>query len=287
MPPDNLYSEFTYHWISAVAGETPEGIIINADSNGDGFISMSEAFHYAENHDTRPETPQYKSTPLSLGAYLALQGKIPYITGPDVVLDQGTYTITNFPDGALVNWEPSNENLTLVSGQGTDTAVFQSDFYGECTINAIITGAGCQDITVSRTVFADIDLDDVQFAYIDGTGFACGPTATFTMLNLTQPSTISWDHQPYTSDSVYTVFTSSYSGSPGIAKITAEIMYRGKPQEIEHEFNFSFDAPGTPLSHDFTLYPQVIVEKSCKTIQMNTLQLWYYHLNWCCSTIPI
>jgi len=41
------------------------------------------------------------------------------------------------------------------------------------------------------------------------------------------------------------------------------------------------------LPRDCTLNPQDIVEKSCKTIQMNALQLWYVHLNWCCTTIPI
>ena len=43
----------------------------------------------------------------------------------------------------------------------------------------------------------------------------------------------------------------------------------------------------SPLSHDFTLNPHDIVEKSCKTIQKNALQLWYVHLNWCCTTILI
>ena len=36
-----------------------------------------------------------------------------------------------------------------------------------------------------------------------------------------------------------------------------------------------------------TLNPHDIVEKSCKTIQMNALQLWHVHLIWCCTTIPI
>jgi len=67
--------------------------------------------------------------------------------------------------------------------------------------------------------------------------------------------------------------------------LTSTINYKS-----EKKFYYAFDEnifliPLLP--HDFTLYPHIIVEKSCKTIQMNALQLWYVHLNWCCSTIPI
>ena len=33
---DFLYDEYVYHWISAVAGETPYGVTVNADTNNDG-----------------------------------------------------------------------------------------------------------------------------------------------------------------------------------------------------------------------------------------------------------
>jgi hypothetical protein len=56
------YGEFTYHWISAVFGHTPTGTTVNADTNGDGLISMTEAYTYAQSHDSR-NTPPTQETP--------------------------------------------------------------------------------------------------------------------------------------------------------------------------------------------------------------------------------
>lgn len=70
---NGLYDEFPFHWISALAGRTPYGATVNADSNGDGIVSTKEAFDYASNHDTcTTETPQYSSTPLLFGQYLSV-----------------------------------------------------------------------------------------------------------------------------------------------------------------------------------------------------------------------
>lgn len=70
---NGLYDEFPFHWISALAGKTPYGATVNADSNGDGAVSIKEAFDYASYHDTAlaTETPQYSSTPSSFGKYLS------------------------------------------------------------------------------------------------------------------------------------------------------------------------------------------------------------------------
>lgn len=64
---DRPYDEFVYHWICAVAGQEPEGNAIDADTDGDGYVTMSEAFKYAYLHDCREETPQYWSMPVTLG----------------------------------------------------------------------------------------------------------------------------------------------------------------------------------------------------------------------------
>ena len=68
-------------------------------------------------------------------------------------------------------------------------------------------------------------------------------------------------------------------------------------QELRTKYDFLKDIPKGKSLEGY-LFPdtyyfakdasaQDIVEKSCKTIQMNALQLWYVHLNWCCTTIPI
>jgi hypothetical protein len=55
------YDEYVYHWTSAVYGKNPGGTPVNADTNHDGKVSMSEAHTYAMNHDSRGEHPQIGS----------------------------------------------------------------------------------------------------------------------------------------------------------------------------------------------------------------------------------
>jgi hypothetical protein len=62
MPPSYNYDEFSYHFTCAINGADPKGIIVNADKNGDGKISMVEAFNYARSKDTQPETPWYEDS---------------------------------------------------------------------------------------------------------------------------------------------------------------------------------------------------------------------------------
>ena len=69
---DLIYDEYVYYWISAVRGEDPYGTPVDADTNGDGQVTMDEAFVYAEAHDTAGETPQYGDNPAGLGASVAL-----------------------------------------------------------------------------------------------------------------------------------------------------------------------------------------------------------------------
>ena len=70
---DLIYDEYAYYWISAVRGEDPYGTPVNADTNGDGQVTMDEAFLYAEAHDAQPEVPQYAENPAGLGATVSLE----------------------------------------------------------------------------------------------------------------------------------------------------------------------------------------------------------------------
>ena len=105
--PDCVYDEFCYHWFCAMNGETPSGVIVNADTNNDGYVSMKEAYDYAVLSDTRPETPQYCSTGTQ-GDDFSLDGMMPiHITANttwstltdvnnDIIVDAGkTLTITS------------------------------------------------------------------------------------------------------------------------------------------------------------------------------------------------
>ena len=55
----SLLNDFSYRWSCAVSGVDLSGNKVNADADGDGFVSMEEAFLYAEQHDYSKEHPQY------------------------------------------------------------------------------------------------------------------------------------------------------------------------------------------------------------------------------------
>lgn len=69
---DIPYDEFVYQWTCAVNGADYKKVAVNADTDGNGYVSMKEAFEYAKAHDRRSEEhPQYISTPISVGEDLA------------------------------------------------------------------------------------------------------------------------------------------------------------------------------------------------------------------------
>lgn len=57
--PNGLFGELTYNFMSAITGKTPDGVTVNADKNGDGKISMYEAYLYIKANERRSEQPQY------------------------------------------------------------------------------------------------------------------------------------------------------------------------------------------------------------------------------------
>ncbi|MDR1761269.1 MAG: C13 family peptidase [Bacteroidales bacterium] len=132
-----LYDEFVFHWISAVAGRTPLGAIVNADTNSDGLISAQEAFTYANNNDTRPETPQYSSTPLSTGQLLTLKGGNfpPVISGSKNVCSSATFSANNWQSGYY--WVKSNSlvNISNTSSSSVTISRANSSSYGECSVS--------------------------------------------------------------------------------------------------------------------------------------------------------
>lgn len=68
---DYLYDEFVFHWTSAINEATPYGNFVFSDVNSNGFVTMREAFNYAEANDARNETPQFSSLNTTLGDTLA------------------------------------------------------------------------------------------------------------------------------------------------------------------------------------------------------------------------
>lgn len=77
------YGEFTYYYMSALKGSWVDGAAgaPGGDGNGDGKVSMMEAWNFARGRDTRPETPQYEdngSAPCHGGGAMPMGGDGPY-----------------------------------------------------------------------------------------------------------------------------------------------------------------------------------------------------------------
>jgi hypothetical protein len=73
------YDEFVYRWTSAINEANHTGTAITSDADSNGRVTMEEAFAYAKANDTRDETPQYLSTPLSIGEDLAMNHLAPAV----------------------------------------------------------------------------------------------------------------------------------------------------------------------------------------------------------------
>ena len=59
--PNYLWNEFTYSFLAAWTGSKPDGGgSVNADTNGDGKLSMVECFNYARANDAASETPMFE-----------------------------------------------------------------------------------------------------------------------------------------------------------------------------------------------------------------------------------
>jgi hypothetical protein len=159
------YSEFTYHWISAIAGETPEGTSVDADDNNDGWISMREAYEYAENADNQPdETPQYNSTPNNLGCFVRLSDNWNWnISGPSLVCTNGSFSVNDVPTGATITWEDCSSTLSPPSSSTANPGVFSKNSNGSGWIDVSISN-GCGTLDLPRTY---VSVGTPTF-YIDG-----------------------------------------------------------------------------------------------------------------------
>jgi len=84
-----IYDEYVFHWTAAVKGEDAFGNPVDADYNGDGIVTMDEAFLYAETHDAQGEDPQYGEYPDGVGSGLSLwpTGPGPFLTVAGTVID--------------------------------------------------------------------------------------------------------------------------------------------------------------------------------------------------------
>jgi hypothetical protein len=159
---NNTYDEFVYYWISAIAGETPEGTTVDADDNNDGWVSMREAFDYANDNDnahingvywqgnTYFETPQYNSTPADLGCFVRLSDNWNWsLTGPSIICSNGTFIVNEVPTGATINWDDCSTTLSPPSSSTANPGVFSKNSNGSGWI-AVSISNGCGTIDLPQ-----------------------------------------------------------------------------------------------------------------------------------------
>ena len=122
------YDEFLYHWVSAAAGRTSGGTVVNADLNGYDGVSVEEMFRYAENNDVKNETPQYSSYPESIGERYGLSGTefgYPVLSGPYDVSSSSNdnrFELSTLPSvGYSVVWTSSGNIFVTPVGQTSAT----------------------------------------------------------------------------------------------------------------------------------------------------------------------
>lgn len=152
--PNYQYSYFVYNWLSAVTGETPDGTIVNADANNDGFVSMHEAFLYAEMNNLQIETTQYMSTPSALGdgVYLACPDSF-QLSGPNTICDSASYRIIPTCYGTL--WSINNQNDFTITPNGSQCKVEYTGLtptYSIANLTPIINYCGTFQTSLTKRI---------------------------------------------------------------------------------------------------------------------------------------
>jgi len=113
MGPNYLYDTYVFHWTAAVKGEDAYGTPVNADYNGDGLITMDEAYRYAEVHDLENEDPQYDDYPNGVGQGISLwpTGIGPFLSVQSSAIDD----IGGNNNGAADPGETVSLTITLIN----------------------------------------------------------------------------------------------------------------------------------------------------------------------------
>ncbi len=73
------HGEFNYHLLAALTGQSVTGVAVNADANGNGFVTMREVFDHIQANESQSETPEYDDGALNLGDKLHLSFADVYI----------------------------------------------------------------------------------------------------------------------------------------------------------------------------------------------------------------
>jgi hypothetical protein len=128
------FDEFCYYWTSAVrwcyplSSEEPWecGAPCDADANSDGYISMREAFDWAETYDSRNEDPQYYESSTGIGDVMWLS---PPVSGEVIHVPGDAPTIQ-----AGINMAFDSDTVLVADGTYTGSGNRDIDFNGKAIV---------------------------------------------------------------------------------------------------------------------------------------------------------
>ncbi|MBR5655420.1 MAG: hypothetical protein IKW98_01865 [Prevotella sp.] len=185
---NGIYDDFVYHWTSAINGA------VGTDTNNDGFVSVEEAFTYAEANDNTQEHPQYSSQPIVLGNNIALSNfYIGDMEVKDYLYNSSFNKITPLSPFLDIIWTLSGYNAqnfiiegnTPTANQCRITRKSGVDFSGSynLTLTAQIMHNGVLIKTISKQLIAP---------YIEGNVVPCGYNV-YSVVPHEANSTIEWE----------------------------------------------------------------------------------------------
>lgn len=130
-------------------------VVDNRGDNGDLFPGNTQNRTFRDNSNPNSQTySPIVSINKPIANIIEASGNVRFdfmgynpITGPSTVCTQATYTIANFPTGAAVQWNVSN-NLQIISSTG-NSVILQSIGVGAGWVEAVITIFG-NNITLPR-----------------------------------------------------------------------------------------------------------------------------------------
>lgn len=121
------YDYFLRYWTDGIYSATPS--VSGQHSNGDGYLSLFELFHYAKSNpqaSAGTEHPLRSSTPTLLiwGHDLELNSFIPFIVGGNYASTYVStdYTLYGLPSSLTPSWQCSN-NLTIDSSNSSSASI--------------------------------------------------------------------------------------------------------------------------------------------------------------------
>ncbi len=171
-----LYDEFVYHWTSAINQATENNVSVKADYDGDGIVSMDEAFKYAQKKDIYipmsgdyKETPQYSSMPVTLGEDLAFDN-IPPLT--DLYLRDNPEDMGRMPNKTTdKNWLSPDVWVRNANDNGTE---YQNPYYSsthkQAYIYVRVHNRGIKTFTGTKWLHMHWALASSGFTYKTWTG---------------------------------------------------------------------------------------------------------------------